>query len=346
MNTPPFVAASAVDESEHAPSNTPRWATDSIAKQPPQWAQNPSWPIGADQSSYSHRLTGLGLIPDMSQADPDAYLRRSTVKNAYGFEDWPKPSEELIPGFKLSLEGYPEFRSFEVLMDRCTASFEGDITGHGVTREIELRRASDNSAISIRLVVAMSALGAREQLVPVLRVTQEPVVEANAARINRLSVGEVNDYSEFFSGDLKRVAFARRNVFLQVEAESRLNQPVPGLDLLALATEIDRRINAIDLVSATELATLRPRIVRMELGGTPLNLSSESTSRTSLEWIVAQPRPGTLQVNLDGTGDLQYGEASSPSTVRGTMPGTHTCRLIVIDEYLLFDWEDRTVLVE
>lgn len=272
------------------------------------------------------------------------FLPRGTVKDAYRFDSW-RASSGLIAGFRFVPSECDALRTFRVLKDQSRACFQGPIKGHGVVREIELRRADDNAAVSVRLVVGLSTSAAREQLVPVLPATQQDVLQTNAMRINQLPVGEVNDHSTFRSGDLKRIAFTRANIYVQIAADANTNAPVAGLDLLALAAELDRTIDASPRLSSDELALLRPRITHFELSAEQLSLVPERQNKATVRWQVRQSRAGEFVVDSDSNGDLQFDDRANPSTVRATSTGQHTLRLIVIDEYLLFDWEDRVLAV-
>lgn len=303
------------------------------------------WLAGALQEGFTHKPAQLSLVPDEAALDAELLLPRGTVKEAYGFESWPA-GNGLIAGLRFVPGECDALRTFSVLKDQARACFQGPIHGHGVVREIELRRADDNAAVSLRFVVGLSTNAAREQLVPILRVTQQDVLQANAQRINQLSVGEVNDHSSFKSGELKRVAFSRANIYVQIPADANTNAPVAGLDLLALAAELDRAIDASARVSSDELALLRPRIARFDLSATELSLVPERENRATVRWQVRQSRAGEFVLDADSNGDLQFDDRANPSTVRATSTGQHTIRLVVIDDYLLFDWEDLAIRVK
>lgn len=318
------------------PEPPPATAPDEVSRQLPK----AHWLAGASQEGFTHKLAQLSLVPDKAALDEDMFLPRGTVKEAYGFEGWPA-GNGLIAGFRFAISDYDALRTFSVLKDQSRACFHGPSHGHGVVREIELRRADDNAAVSLRLVVGLSTSAAREQLIPVLRATQQDVLQSNALRINQLPVGEVNDHSLFKSGELKRIAFARANIYVHLAADANTNAPVAGLDLLALAAELDRAVDASPRVSTDELALLRPRIAHFELSATELSLVPERENKANVRWQVQQSRTGQFVLDADSNGDLLFDDRTNPSTVRATSAGQYTLRLVVIDDYLLFDWEDR-----
>lgn len=345
QTTPAMVTS----DKRHSPSATGE-ANDleipDIAPNPPVHAPTPPhWLTGATQSEFRHKFSGLPLVPDESDLDPEDYIERNVVKDAYGFANWSQGTGRLVPGLKFSVEVHSELTTFSLLLDRTRACFEGPRDAHGVRREIELRREQDKAAVSITIIVALSISTAQEQLVPVLHRRQEGVLASNASRINKLSLGDANDHSEFPDGQLKRIAFTRDNVYVEINADSGIHKPIAGLDLLAFATEIDRNINSIDRVGSEGLDALRPRLSKFELGANQLSLSTEKTNRCALSWSIEQARECTYSLEADSNGDLLFDSISKPTSLRGTLAGSFVARLVVIDEFLLFDWRDRQMTV-
>jgi hypothetical protein len=335
---PPAGSGSLSSEDDMAP----RTPEESASKR----VNNEFWRTGATQDGFHHRPRNGKLVIDQSDLDEEFHIPIEDVKQAFGFDAWFKPRDGLIPGFKFDVAEHPELTGFSIHSDESRACYSGDVTLHGVERRIQLRRSGDESAwIAIDVVVALSVDTAQEKMVPVLRQTQMASLRTVPPRINQLALGDVSSYQSTHDHVVKYVCFTRHNVYFSMEGQMHGGNPIRDVDFVAFAQKLDAVIQAISPVSMEELEALRPRVTRFELERDTLHGPKPETRRCAVYWDVDAPRGGKLTVFADGPDNLQYDDRANPSVIRGSTEGKHTARLIVIDEWLLFDWQDAPVEV-
>ncbi|MCC6148931.1 MAG: hypothetical protein IT461_01660 [Planctomycetes bacterium] len=280
----------------------------------------------------------LVLRPDVDEHEGIMPIAR--VKDAYGFDQWTRTEGVLCSGLKFDVSVLGEF---EVRQDKCVACFSGPEEIHGVRRSIELRRGSDT--VSIVIVVALSARAAQEQFIPVVRIENEPQFHVPPGMINSIALGDVNTIGRFPGGEAQSVAFSRNNVYFSIVAKRLPSSPIPEVDPLRIAQEVESVLGLEQALTVFEFEALRPQITRFALSQKSVDSGSPKTDSCAVEYRVRSKRNAKLFVLADGTGDLQYDDRSNPSRMRALEPGSQTARLIVIDDYLLFTWADQDIEV-
>lgn len=301
---------------------------------------NPLWRVGATQKGFSHSRGDGKLVIEQSDLDDEFHVPIDIVRQAYGFDSWFTPRDGLIPGFRFDIAEHPEFAEFTVRFDESRAYFADHVGMHGVERHVQVRL--NGTTIDMIIIVALSVEAAQKKLVPVRR---QPWMEPPRSRVglvNQLKLGDVNIRYLTQTDDVKHVLFTRHNVYFSMYGPVL---PEGYVDYVAFAQKIDAAIQAITPVSMEELEQLRPRVTRFELEKDTLHGPKPETRRCAVYWDVDAPRGGKLTVFADGPDNLQYDDRANPSVIRGSTEGKHTARLIVIDEWLLFDWQDAPVEV-